>query len=780
MIKKILPLSLLIIAFLCLTFAYRFVGSKPQYSGDIKTSGVSSLVKVHFDQVGVPHIQGSSEEDVYYSLGHIIASERLFQMDIYRRLAQGRLSEVIGKKTIETDKLFRSLRLGPTIAENLKKKPLSPEITKLIKAYLKGVNDYLKSAILPIEFLVLNYRPEPFTELDMYSFLGYMGYSFGIAFKVDLLFSDLKEKLPFKLWNDIRYRPTKEGKKRTVQADNLSDYLNNIDLIANITEGQIGVFEGSNAWVLGKSKTKSSSTILASDPHVSFSNPGIWYEAHLKTKDNQVYGHFLPLVPFPFMGHDFHKGWGITISYLDDMDFFKFNIDKKNQTYDFGDSKLKLKTYKEIIKVKGEDNISLDIQYTHLGPMLSNILGKEDIGLSWTYYLERNRPIEGLYEMGRAKDMDEFKTATSKATSPGLNIIYADASGNIARFIHGTIPKRKRGSIGDIILDASNKRDIYTEYLSHEELPHYVNPEEEVIVSANYQPEGSDIFGYWQPSDRYETIKHSLSLNPKWDAKDLQAIQSANVDVFNISLKNNIVKNLRDKNYFFQLSETQKELLKILSKWDGSYSLNSQGASVFHVLVTEIKRLSMDELSDADYLRYCRLAISWTNLKKFMLEQSHIIWDVKNTSDIEDRNDVILLAFNETEKFLKQSGGVPSVPWGDLHPIIFTHPLGNAPVIGPLFNAGPYKAPGAYNQINNMRNIGCEDGFLVKAGPSTRRIIDFADSSSSYGILPFGNSGHQLSKFYGDQRKAFLEGKYRTQQMGPVKGSLLNFIPEEN
>ncbi|MCP4912886.1 MAG: penicillin acylase family protein [Oligoflexia bacterium] len=781
MIKKIfISISLIITALTC-WIGYRAIASKPQYHGEMKAS-VKELVKVHFDELGVPHIHATNELDAYYALGSIMASERLFQMDVYRRLSQGKLSEVFGAKTIKTDKLFRSLRLGQTIAQNLKTTPIDEFADNLMDSFLKGVNDYISNATLPLEFLILNYQPHPFSKEDIYSFIGYMGYSFGIAFKVDLLYSDLKNKLPYKVWNDLRYRPDDISSPKTVYNSALQNKLSilqsNLDDVFKIIDEQLGTFEGSNAWAIGKSKSKSGYPILASDPHISFTNPGIWYEAHLKTPGREIYGHFLPLVPFAVLGHDQHKGWGITISYFDDMDFFKFKVD--GNLYQFGNEKRELKTFNEIIKVKGQEDINYQVNYTHLGPMLGDYLGREgNIGLAWTYYLKRNRPLHGLFHMGRAKNKEEFKKAVSYATSPGLNMIYADDKGNIARYIHGTIPKRKKGVIGDIILDASDPYFIYDQYYSFSELPHLENPKEDVIVSANFQPEDSDVFGYWQPNDRYETIHHSLKVNEKWDIKDLQMVQTANVNVFNIALRTIFSKNLRDKNYYFQLSDTQKILLTMMETWNGEYAIDSLGASVFHVFANQVIRAMMDELNDEDFERYCRLAISWRNLKKFVYQPNHEIWDIKGTGDTEDRNDVLVVAMKKTQEYLESRGGSPSIAWGKIHPIIFEHPLGKAPLIGGFFNGGPYEAPGAYNQINNMRNVGCQNGFLTKAGPSTRRLIDFADTTMSYGILPFGNSGHILSPFYGDQVKAFLEGKYRVQKMGPSKGKSLNFIPRK-
>ncbi|MBT5093783.1 MAG: penicillin acylase family protein, partial [Halobacteriovoraceae bacterium] len=287
----------------------------PAISGKIILPGLSAKVEIQRDQAGIPHIFAQNEEDAYGALGFVMASERLFQMDIYRRLGRGQLSQVIGKKTLEVDKIFRSVGLSHYAKKRLEDDPPSvrnPKMWKGLLAYLKGVNHFIKSGPLPFEFYLLGYRPRPFVPLDTYAFLGYMSYSFGIGLKQDLLFSQLGNKFSPEMMEKLRVEP--DAIKKRMFA-NVNPLWKKLDSLFSLAGGApLPSFEGSNAWAIAPKRSKSGAAILASDPHIGFSQPNIWFEASIHTPNYQIYGHFLPGVPYPVLGHNKDLGWGLTIS----------------------------------------------------------------------------------------------------------------------------------------------------------------------------------------------------------------------------------------------------------------------------------------------------------------------------------------------------------------------------------------------------------------------------------------------------------------------------------
>ena len=262
--------------------------------------------------------------------------------------------------------------------------------------------------------------------------------------------------------------------------------------------------------VSGK-KSASGFPILASDPHIRFSLPGTWYEAHLKTPSYEIYGHFLPLIPFPALAHNHHIAWGLTMSKVDDMDFYREKISSDGKKVMYKNKWESIKIYSEEIKVKNDDPVKIEIKVSPHGPFMDHILLKKNLSMKWSYYDEDNLAMETLYTAGRAKNWEEFKNAFSLGSAPGLNIAYADSKGNIGSLVFGKIPNRKGINRSDIILDGASGEDEY-DYYHFDENPKQFNPKSGVIVLANSRQKiPLKISGFWSPTDRFETISSILN-----------------------------------------------------------------------------------------------------------------------------------------------------------------------------------------------------------------------------------------------------------------------------
>ena len=761
------------IVFLCFlflagSFAFktyqRIQVGTPNYSGSTSLTGNEGEVQVKYDKWGIPHITAGKETDLYRSLGYVVAKDRLFQMDIHRRLASGRLSEFFGEKTISIDKTFRTLSLKDHSEFLMKNLVIEKQVLANMEAYFDGVNQFIAEKNYPIEYIILGLDPEPFEASDAYAFLGYMAYSFGIGFKVDLLFSELNEKFGAKKTDSLRIEPRGISGERTTSLKNgTSDILEDMFLL---TEGLFGVFEGSNAWALRPEKTQGQGAMLASDPHISFSLPGIWYEAHVAHEGWSMYGHFLPLIPFPAMGFNQHIGWGLTISYIDDMDFVREKVEEGINKVWHKDKLVPMDVRDEVIKVKGGEDIEITVYKTPNGPILDPILDEKGISLKWAFYLKSNRAMEGLYKANHARNMDDFKRGIYMGTAPGLNVIYTDRQGNIARFIHGAIPKRKARTNSDLVLDGTNPLDDYDGYFEDFEKPKLVNPSSGIIVSANYRPEqtGPTIHGYWQASDRYETIHELLASKDSWSIEEMKGIQTSPVNINHLKIKNVLISSMQG-----HFSEPKhKTLLEMFEKWDGLATQDSVGASLYFQWLDEAGRFLLDEMEEELYLRYCRLGAFWHFFKRQINSPNSSWWDIQSSPIKEVRDDILrkgfFKAYNALEAKLGQD--INAWHWGKIHTVTYKHPFGQKPGIGEVFNLGPFAAEGGINNINNLRRVGCVDGFDVKAGPSTRRLIDMGDVDLSYGVLPIGNSGHFFSPYFKNQAHLFIGNEFREQYFG--------------
>ncbi len=764
-LKKLIYTLPLIFAIILTTLFYFLNRTIPYGDGVLEMSILKEKAEVIRDNEGIPHIKAKNADDAYKVLGYLMASERLFQMEMLRRVGSGTLSEIIGKKGLEIDKTFRTLGLRRHFVEKIKREGLPKEMQDKMESFFAGVNFFVENENLPIEFVLGGFKPEKFTIYDSYAVVGYMAYSFAAFLRHDLLMDKLKSSLSDEMWNDLQIEPH----KNTVMTASVHRELKNIFKAFEDLNNTFGGFEGSNAWALNSTKTKSKRAMLASDPHIGYSLPGIWFEAHLKVEDPaepfEIYGHFLPNIPFAVMAHDKKKGWGITISYLDDMDFYKETFSESGNETIFEGEEIPLRRISEVIKVRGGEDIQLPVHISHNGPILDELIGDKGISMKWTYFLEDNHPIQGFYKMGRANSFEEFKKGVSLVGSPGLNIIYADAEDNIARLNLGRYPKRNDFSDSRVVLDGATKNDAYKGYYKFEEMPHNINPESGFVASANNRPitANENFRGMWQPRDRFITLYSRLLLKNDWSIGDTMLLQTSVLNNENEWIRDLLVSDLST----VSLGKQEQEAFNALKDWDRQTFPNRVGASIYHQFIYHLTMNLIDELGEEERNQFCGLSARWYFLGRMLKREKAIWWDMKETSEVEDRKSVVLKSFKDTVKFLNKELGneVKEWSWGKLHTIEFAHSLGKSFPLNKLLNLGPYPVMGAYNNINNFRKVGCLDGHKVKSGPSTRRIIDFSGPEKSYGILPLGISGHYLSPFFKNQMERFLSGKYRLQIM---------------
>jgi penicillin amidase len=424
-----------------------------------------------------------------------------------------------------------------------------------------------------------------------------------------------------------------------------------------------------------------------------------------------------------------------------------------------------LKVEKQLIKVKGAKDIEMDVKITPHGPLINGtkyeVKGK-NIALKWSYHHPGNDIATAFYKLARSKKLEDLDEALKHGATPGLNVSWVDKKGNIAWRVMGKIPVR-RGFRGNQILEGWSGKHEYERYFTIKEHPGMVNPEDGVIVTANYRPQYNGplpLDGYWQPSERFERIYNLLAQKEKWGLEGMKLIQNDQFVVTGKKMRDVLVSEVDAK------TEEEKKILALFKKWQGESDITSFGSALYHMWTHHLGKLALyDELGETRYIAYNKVADFWNFFKTFIYDENSVLWDDIKTTQKETRKVLVNQSFRVAIKRLKERLGedYSKWQWGQLHTVEFEHPLGKVKPLNYIFNVGPFPAGGGYFQVDNMSTARYEDSFKVKLGASVRRLIDYKDATTSFGVLPTGNVGHFNSPYYDDQAQMFMNGQYRPQ-----------------
>ena len=323
-LKKVLLVLLSLVLILIVALVIYGFYLKPKYDGELQLKNIKKETTVYFDEFGVPHIYASSSKDAMVALGYVHAQDRLWQMELMRRIAPGRLSAIFGSVTLKNDKFFAGLGIEEASEKAIAALDKNSPSYQLTLAYLDGINQYIDEGETPIEFQLIGVQKEKFTIKDVYNIFGYMSFSFAMAQKSDPLLTDIRNKYGMDYLKDFGI----DGEFNTTRIknakENPEEYIAISKSIASLLEqSPIPPFVGSNSWVIAPKKTKSGKVIFANDPHIGFSQPGTWYEAHIVVPDFELYGCYLAGTPFPLLGHNREYAYGLTMFENDDIDLYQ-------------------------------------------------------------------------------------------------------------------------------------------------------------------------------------------------------------------------------------------------------------------------------------------------------------------------------------------------------------------------------------------------------------------------------------------------------------------------
>jgi penicillin amidase len=754
----------------------------------------SEEVLVHEDAWGIPHIQAANLADAMYALGIVHAEERLWQMDLNRRVGHGRLSELLGKRTLGADRYLRTLQMTHAARGALEQ--LSKEERKALDGYVAGVNQVIDTLPeRPPEYKLLRADPAPWTALDSLVWMKVMSLSLSGSVRSELLREDLiahvgPERVDWFLTGypadgpRILPDPANRGQAPPLAPDSSaaeapgthdpllesSDSAERTEAPASGADTEIGSGEfsagraqalaliggntrlASNNWVLAASHTKTEGALLANDPHLGVSMPSIWYLAEIDTPDYHAVGTTFPGAPGVIIGHNEDIAWGITTGALDPQDLFYEKIEDDRVAR--GDAWVPLETRVETIHVRGRKPVEMEVKVSPHGPIVSEFHEglEQEVALRWISHDDDERTLSAFLRIGRAKDWDEFREALTDFGAPAHNFVFADQEGHIGWKVAGKVPIRS-GRDGQTPARGWALEDDWQGYVPHGELPEAFDPAQGYIATANNMPVPDDWprdLGYYSDSPyRARRILELLDKRSDWDVQSVSAMQ---MDVHSEQAEE-LLPFLR------ALSSDEPDLheaLALLAGWDGSLDADSSAAAIYEVWVFEVTEvIARHHLGDPLFARWRGARGSF--LRGVFAEGGAAA--LCTQPGISSCEEAALLALKRALSRLRDELGaeVEQWTWGELHALRFHHQLAITSGLKKKLDATA-PAPGDSFTVN-VASFGSSGDFTQVWLPSYRQVIDPSDWKRSRWIYAPGQSGVHYRDHYKDLLDTYMAGE---------------------
>ena len=712
-------------------------------------------------------------------------------MEMLRRVSTGTLAEILGPEFVSTDKLFRTLGFAKKSAEFTKNFESQDKAYKQpVISYFAGINAYIDVGPTPIEYTIIGIPKRKFSVTDAYNAAGFMSFGFADGLRIDPLTSKIAVSLGMEYLNEIGLHSIYDSTYIQSYFDPETADLDDLSII--IDKIPAPLFEGSNSWIIGPEKSASGHAIFENDTHISFSQPSVWFEAHMEYPGTSIYGHYLAGFPFALLGHNRFAAWGLTMFENDDVDLFqeKVNPDNNDQVWRINQWQ-DLSVRRETINVKNEVSIEFKIRESFHGPIINDVLlkkgaSKQPVAVYWEYLHAEQDLFESVFVLGQTSSMVDARNAASHIQAPGLNVMYADIAGNIAWWAAARLPIRPDHVNSKLLLNGSSGEDDYLGYYDFSHNPQSENPPSHYVYSANNQPDtvkGILYSGYYRPIDRASQIVNTLESKDDWTTEEVK-IMTANVT--------SPIAPLVAKELASILADSDDAEINImadlLSIWDGNHQQTAIEPTIYNNLLSWVLYYAMaDELGYTDYLNLANSDVMKRSYLMFVKNGNSVWWDDISTSAIETKVDIIHKAAKSALSTIKNSTNSDDPDewlWEKVHTVTHEHPLGKVEMLKKYFNVGPLTTNGGNEVINNMMfRLDTTGFFPVFAGPSMRTVIDMGDLEGAMSINPTGQSGNFLSKHYNDQAQMFIDVKYRSQLMNEAvieenKSSELILLPK--
>jgi len=714
----------------------------------VKLRGIHDRVTIALDGGGIPHIDAATAEDLWFAQGYVHARDRFFQMDLGRRMAGGRLSEVFGETALPTDRRMRTLRLAATAGRQAA--ALDDVARRTLERYSDGVNAALRDYgrwVAP-ELWLLGVEPDLWAVEDSLS-IGLLlqlnlTWAMGDEIKRSVEMTHLGRETAVELWG----WGTEEQRR----------WIPPVDLPSRPPEEEDAIMPpfggGSNNWAIGPARTVTGRPLLANDPHIGVAVPGTWYAIGLRAPGIRVSGASIAGVPGVLIGHNRRVAWGFTMSMMDDQDLYVLTLDESRDKELVDDAWIPLRTVTETIEVRWRSEPeTMKVRISRHGPVVRDTLDST-LALAWTA-LQGSSGVNAFLRMARADSVEDVASAWSDAAGPSMNLVAADVEGHILHQVVGRRPHRIRGA-GRLPSPGSDSSWAWKGLEDFSENPSMIDPEEGFVGTANHDLFSEGDYGRKQafPADfaapwRIRRIKQRLAAKTDWDVENCLDLQGDVMSGRAVALL---------KSLWPDLERHGGSTAAALLNWDGRMEVNRTEPALFSRLILELAlEIGQDEAVGKELDRTPFDAERILRLLVGGLPETW--WDDVRTEVVEDRAAIVDRCLDRLDLLDH------SIVWGDIHQVDFSHALRDFPLVGTLLRlAGhrhPVGVPGDGTTVN-AHYWDMAKPFSVMAIPSMRFVADVGDWDRSILVLPLGQSGRPWSPHVADQFSDWLHVKGRT------------------
>lgn len=743
----------------------------PQTSGTLKLKGLSKKVEVVRDKWGVPHVFASEEDDLFFAQGFVTAQDRLWQMELRRRLEGGRLAEAFGPAALAVDRYTRTIGLKRGSKEAFVR--FDSHVRHAFEAYAAGVNAFVESHLdkLPIEYSIVRLDPEPFEPLD---FIGFgMAYSqAGFWPSIVLRARPLEHFGPERLGDvdprDPADRPhVPEGLDYSwIGPEAIFPHYRFVGYPEHLLAD---AYIGSNSWVVDSHVSKTGAPIHCTDPHLAVSHPSTWYEIHLCGGGYDVIGCSTPGTPGVVMGHNAHLAWGMTNASAHVQDVYVERLDPSDPTrYERANKWETLRIEHHDIVVRGSATPErLEVRITCHGPIVyESDDGRFGLSVAWNahYAPPEESTFAAVLELARCRTVDEFQEVLESSwCAPALNFVFCDREGRIRRVTASRLPKRKRGD-GSLPQPGWDPSYDWQGLTAPEEMPKELGKRNHVILSANERTTTDTsphvVSRDWDPGFRANRIRAFLASRRKVDIEDMARLQT---DVYSIPASE-FVERIQALDSDSPAVRTAKELF---SSWDFRLEAGSAAAALYESTLRQaVLAIFGPKFKKVDFASWLDGTRGpWISLLE-RLERPDEFWfsEFDESDPAAGRDKALVKAIEAAVAELEEKlGSDPSSwRWGALHTLYYNHSAARLPALRELFNRGPFEMGGDIHTVNNTGHI-LRLGYRQLACASYRHIVDMADFDRSLSVHHPGQSGQPESPHFDDLAELYVRGEYHPQ-----------------
>ena len=781
-----------------LVLAYWFAArSLPDYSAELQIDGITAPVEIVRDHANVPHIFGDNDADVFFGLGFAHAQDRLWQMTLLRRTAQGRLSELFGQRTVRIDELLRRLDLYNLAVQS--ESAQSPQTLEALEAYSAGVNAWLaqvnegaKGRGAP-EFWLFSPQIAPWQPADSIA----LGKLMGLQLSAHLENEVLRARVSLELEDEARISDILPDAPGSGLAT-LPDYASLVPgaqptQIASLPRDPLSPFKArafagaSNAWAAASKRSANGGTLLANDPHLGLTAPSIWYLARLELASGGVIGGTIPGTPTVLVGRNTHLAWGLTSSYLDDQDVHieQLNPDAQDEVLT-PNGWQKLRSRNSIIRIKDADPITITLRWSENGPILPgshyNLASITPPGhvasVAWTLLSPNDTSATATMDVMRAQSVAEAIEVSEGYIAPSQNLTLVDAD-TIAMKLIGAMPRRREDhqSKGRLPTPGWTDANRWDGRLPYSANPEFVAPEGGILGNTNNKtldrPFPLHISYSWGDTQRIQRWRR-LMQNREVHTRD--SFIEAQLDTVSFTARSLLPLIGADLWFTGEAApdgtpERQRQrALELLASWNGEMNEHLPEPLIYAAWLRALQiRLIEDDLGP--------LAAEFTHVNPIFIErvfrdiQGASIWcDVRQSAAPETCTDMARLALDDALVWIGERFGtaLESLRWGDAHMAAHDHTvLGEVPVVS-WFSNIRQSTSGGDNTLLRGRTKGTDpDPFLNVHGAGYRGVYDLADPDSSVFVISTGQSGHLLSRHYDDLGELWRRGEYVPMSLDP-------------